>query len=90
MKKAITLIMFIALLAPCRAQEGMGYYYDYNNHFYAFEKGNNVELEGSRVDSVRAGIEPNRTIDYQCSENSERTHCRNHTFYVPNLRIRKR
>ncbi len=65
MKKVFLLIVLIALLAPCRAQEGMGYYYDYNNHFYAFEKGNNVELEGTRVDSIRAGIDYIAYIDFR-------------------------
>ncbi len=37
------------------AQEGLGYYYDYYNHFYVFDHGKNIQLESNPVDSIRAG-----------------------------------
>ena len=37
------------------AQEGLGYYYDYYNHLYVFDKGKNIQLESNRVDSLKIG-----------------------------------
>ncbi len=50
---------------PAAAQDCLGYYYDYNNHFYVFDKGNNVQLESSHVDSVRAGNDYLAYIDFK-------------------------
>ena len=47
------------------AQEGLGYYYDYNGHFYVFDRGNNIQLESTHVDSIRSGIDYLAYIDYR-------------------------
>lgn len=63
MQKQLLTILFISIVSFTCAQEGMGYYYDYNEHFYCFEKGNTFQLESNRVDSIRAGVDYIAYID---------------------------
>jgi hypothetical protein len=63
MKKILFTLSFLFTLYASKAQEAMGYYYDYNQHFYCFYKGNNFQLESNKVDSIRAGIDYIAYID---------------------------
>ncbi len=65
MQKLFTAFIFSFLFSSSFAQDGLGYYYDYNNHFYVFDKGNNIQLESNHVDSIRAGIDYLAYIDYR-------------------------
>ncbi len=55
MKKILYTFILIAIFSNAIAQEGLGYYYDYYNHFYVFDNGKNIQLESEPVDSIRAG-----------------------------------
>ena len=37
------------------AQNGLGYYHDYTNNFYVFDKGNNIQLESGPVNNIKIG-----------------------------------
>ena len=57
MKKIYTTFSLIFIISASMAQEGLGYYYDYNDHLYCFDKGNNIQMESNKVDSIRVGID---------------------------------
>ncbi len=64
-KKILVAFLFHFMISFSYAQEGMGYYYDYNGHFYVFDKGNTIQLESAHVDSIRAGIDYIAYMDYR-------------------------
>src|SRR5580693_6257545 len=55
MNKLLFATAFIYLFSNATAQEGLGYYYDFNNHLIVFDKGNTIEVESNPVDSIRVG-----------------------------------
>ncbi len=55
MQKLIYTFLLALICSASIAQEGLGYYYDYYNHFYVFDNGKNIQLESEPVDSIRAG-----------------------------------
>jgi len=55
MKKIFFAAFLLAFVIASFGQNGIGYFYDYNNHFYVFDKGNTLQLESNRVDSIKIG-----------------------------------
>ena len=55
MQQLIYTFLLALICSASIAQEGLGYYYDYYNHFYVFDNGKNIQLESEPVDSIRAG-----------------------------------
>ena len=55
MQKLISIFIFISMITLSSAQDGLGYYCDYYNHFYVFDKGNNIQVESNPVDSIKTG-----------------------------------
>ena len=55
MKKLLFILFLMWSTSFLSAQVGLGYYYDYNDHFYVFDKGQNIQLESTHVDSIKVG-----------------------------------
>lgn len=65
MKKILfTFFLLVAVLASF-AQDGLGYFYDYNHRFNVFDKGNTHQLEVGTVDSIKVGNDYLAYIDKQ-------------------------
>jgi hypothetical protein len=88
MKKLLFISSLLWLTSSSIAQDGLGYYFDYNNHFYVFDKGNNIELESNRVDSVKVG---DNYLAYIDQKSNLRVYCNGETQTieesVPNAMI---
>lgn len=65
MKKIFFTSFLWAIVLVSVAQDGLGYFYDFNNHFYVFDKGNTLKLESNRVDSIKVGNDYLAYIDKQ-------------------------
>ena len=65
MKKGLFFLFFFIRISVSFSQNGMGYYYDYSNHFFVFDNGIERQLEGEPVTEIRTG---NNYITYTDSK----------------------
>ncbi len=63
MKKIVAVFFLLFVSALAVAQDGVGYYYDYNNHLYVFDKGRNIQVESNKCDSLMGGDDYMAYID---------------------------
>ncbi len=65
MKKGLLAFFLFAPISILFAQDGLGYYNDYANNFYVFDKGIERQLESNPVSDIRVG---NNYISYEDSK----------------------
>ena len=65
MKNFFLTSFLLLIILKSFGQDGLGYFYDFNNHFYVFDKGNAIQLESNRVDSIKVGNDYLAYIDKQ-------------------------
>ena len=57
------LLFLLAFSYFSKAQEGIGYFYDYTNHLNVFDKGTTYDIENSRVTNIKTGLDYLAYID---------------------------
>jgi len=65
MKKIFFTSVLLAVVLLSHGQVGLGFFFDINDHFYVFDKGNTFQLEVNHVDSIKVGNDYLSYIDKQ-------------------------
>jgi hypothetical protein len=65
MKNVFFYLFLQGIVMNSFGQEGLGYYHDYNDHFYVFDKGTTHQLESYHIDSIKVGNNYLAYIDKQ-------------------------